>query len=88
MVQSICTFAVTVLLEFLLLEEGVTLHLIDSWYNLGCLEKTLCLCDGKVGDSDALGETLADSLLHPLHITHSAEWCMRNNTIFPITANV
>ncbi len=44
----------------------MTLHLVDSWLDLGSLKQLVCLCDGVVGDSNVFSEFLADSLLHTL----------------------
>ena len=61
-----CTLAVTVVLELLLLEVWVTLHLVDSWHYLGSLEQTLSLGDREVRDSNGLDQSLAHKLLHCL----------------------
>ena len=38
------TFGIKVLFQFVLLEVGMALDLVHSWYNLGCLKQTFCFC--------------------------------------------
>lgn len=54
------TFRITVVFEFLLLQVGMALHLVDSRNNLGRLEKPLSLCDGEVGDTNGFDEPFSN----------------------------
>ena len=60
------TFGVTVLLQFLLLEVGMALHLVHRRYRLGCLQESIGLGDGEVGDTDGFGQTFVNKSLHAL----------------------
>ena len=68
---SFSTFAVTVFLQFRLLQVRMQLHLVDSWCNLGCLQQFLCLGDTEVGDTNGSSQTLRHTLLHHLEIVSS-----------------
>ena len=44
----------------------MALHLVHSWWDLGCLEQTLRLCDGEIRDANCLDQSLFHQLLHAL----------------------
>jgi len=52
------TFGIKVLFQFGLLEIGMALDLVHSWYNLGCLKQMFCFRDCKVGDTNGLHQPL------------------------------
>ena len=66
MIQGTLTLAVTVDLEFLLLEVRMALHLVHSWYNLGGFEEMLGLGDGEVGDTNSHHTPVAHELFQML----------------------
>ena len=60
------TFAITIFLQLGLLEVRMTLHLVHSWDNLGCLQEVFCLGDGKVGDTNSFDKTFLHQTFHGL----------------------
>ena len=44
----------------------MALHLVHGRHHLGCLEETLCLCDGEVGDANGPHQPPGYQLLHGL----------------------
>ena len=52
----------------------MTLHLVDSWYNLGCLKKTLSLCDGEIRDTNGTGKAFCHQFLHSLSHRDTAKY--------------
>lgn len=49
---------ITKLVELLVPEVGVELHLVDCWLDLGILEQVLDLLNTEVGDTNALDKAL------------------------------
>ena len=60
------TFAVTVVSEFLLLEERVALHLVHGWHYLSRLQQCLSLSDGEVEDANCPSQAFAKYIFNSL----------------------
>jgi len=60
------TLYIQVLLQFWLLEVRMALHLVHSWYDLGCLEQLVCLCNCEIADTNRPHKSLGNQLFHSL----------------------
>ena len=60
------TFAIAILLQLGLLQVRMTLHLVDSWHNLGSLQEVLCLGDGEVRETNRFNKPVIIQFFHSL----------------------